>query len=169
MSGAHGTQTRESDMSGQPRGLPGPALFCESTDARPAEEVDGRNATHLTGDAGAAGRARQWPTDAIRPEAEQLYRRVVAALSQIYDPEIPVNIYELGLIYDICIYPLGRVVVHMTLTSPACPVAGSLPPDVERTVASRDGVTDATVELVWEPPWSVEMMSEEARLELNLL
>ena len=155
-------------MSGQSPGLRGPALFCESSDARPAEERDSA-APHARGDGTAVDHARPRPADVGDPAAEQLYRRVVAALKQIYDPEIPVNIYELGLIYDICIYPLGRVAVHMTLTSPACPVAGSLPPEVERTVASLDGVTDATVELVWDPPWSVEMMSEEARLELNLL
>jgi FeS assembly SUF system protein len=168
MSRADAATTRETDTSAQSTSLRGPALFCESSDARPAEQLEGSTA-HMMEGAAAVGRARPRPANVVDPAAEQLYRRVVACLKQIYDPEIPVNIYELGLIYDICIYPLGRVAVHMTLTSPACPVAGSLPPEVERTVASLDGVTDATVELVWDPPWSVEMMSEEARLELNLL
>lgn len=167
MSKAQAATMRGSDMSGHSPGLRGPALFCESSHAHPAGELDS-GVTHGAGDA-ATGHARPRPAHVVDPDAEQLYRRVVASLRQIYDPEIPVNIYELGLIYDICIYPLGRVSVHMTLTSPACPVAGSLPPEVERTVASLDGVTDATVELVWDPPWSVEMMSEDARLELNLL
>lgn len=95
--------------------------------------------------------------------------RIVAALQQIYDPEIPVNIYDLGLIYGIDIYPLGRVTIRMTLTSPACPVAGSLIPQVERQARGVEGVADATVELVWDPPWTMDMMSEEAQLELNLL
>lgn len=102
-------------------------------------------------------------------EASALEGNIVTVLQRIYDPEIPVNIYDLGLIYGIDVYPLGRVTIRMTLTSPACPVAGSLPPEVERQVRSVEGVSDATVELVWEPPWTMDMMSEDAKLELNLL
>jgi len=94
---------------------------------------------------------------------------VVEVLRSIYDPEIPVNIYDLGLIYGIDVLPLGRVTVRMTLTTPACPVAGSLPPEVETKLRAVDGVSDATVELVWDPPWNMDMMSEDAKLELNLL
>ena len=93
---------------------------------------------------------------------------VVLALKDCYDPEIPVDIYELGLIYGIDVDERGRVRIQMTLTSPACPVAGSLPGDVERAVRAARGVTDVEVELVWDPPWDREMMSEAAKLTLGL-
>ena len=101
------------------------------------------------------------------PEALRL--RVIEVLKTIYDPEIPVNIYELGLVYTIDAEASGAVRIVMTLTSPACPVAGSLPPEVETKVQSLPGVIDARVELVWEPPWNMGMMSEAARLQLNLM
>jgi FeS assembly SUF system protein len=94
---------------------------------------------------------------------------VIAALKTCYDPEIPVDIYELGLIYDVRIDAAGAVDVTMTLTSPMCPVAGSLPGEVESKVRSAPGVTAARVELVWDPPWTQEMMSEAARVELGFL
>lgn len=93
---------------------------------------------------------------------------IVEALKTIYDPEIPVNIYELGLVYNIVIDDAGAAAIRMTLTSPACPVAGSLPPEVEQKVASVDGVTSAKAEVVWEPPWTPDKMSDEAKLQLNL-
>lgn len=92
---------------------------------------------------------------------------VIATLKTIYDPEIPVDIYELGLIYGIDIAEDRSVAIRMTLTSPICPVAGSLPPEVEAKVAGVSGVSSASVELVWEPPWNPGMMSEGARLELG--
>ena len=98
-----------------------------------------------------------------------LRERVVAALKTVYDPEIPVNLYDLGLIYGISTDDAGRVDIRMTLTSPACPVAGSLPGQVERVVSGVDGVSAANVELVWDPPWSQERMSEAAQLELGIL
>lgn len=97
-----------------------------------------------------------------------LEERVIAALRTIYDPEIPVDIYELGLIYGLEVEPGGSVAVSMTLTSPACPVAGSLPGEVERRLREVEGVRDARVELTWEPPWGPERMSEAARLTLGL-
>lgn len=93
---------------------------------------------------------------------------IVEALKTIYDPEIPVNIYELGLIYDIDIQEDGVVKVKMTLTAPGCPVAGSLPGEVQDKVAGAPGVTSAEVELVWDPTWNPSMMSEAARLELGM-
>lgn len=90
-------------------------------------------------------------------------------LRSIFDPEIPVNIYELGLIYEINLIKEDVVEVVMTLTSPSCPVAGTLPGEVEQKVKSVSGVTDAVVELVFEPAWSQDMMSEEAKLELGFL
>ena len=98
----------------------------------------------------------------------QMRADIVEVLKTIYDPEIPVNIYELGLIYNIVLDPSGSALIRMTLTSPACPVAGSLPPEVEQKVASVAGVTSAKAELVWEPPWSPDKMSDEAKLQLNL-
>ncbi len=92
---------------------------------------------------------------------------VIEAMRLVYDPEIPVNIYELGLIYDIDVDEYGFVDVDMTLTSPACPVAGSLPGEVEAKIRQVEGVTDVHVELVWEPPWTFDRMSEEAKLELG--
>jgi FeS assembly SUF system protein len=97
-----------------------------------------------------------------------LNNSVVEALKSCYDPEIPVNIYELGLIYAINIDDGGNVEIEMTLTSPACPVAGSLPPEVEGRVKAIPGVSGCKVKVVWDPPWGMHMMSEEAKLQLNL-
>ena len=96
-----------------------------------------------------------------------LKNKIVEAIKRVYDPEIPVDIYELGLIYDIKI-ERGDVEVIMTLTSPFCPVAGSLPKEVAARVAEVEGVKNANVELVFEPAWSVDLMSDEAKLELNM-
>jgi FeS assembly SUF system protein len=104
------------------------------------------------------------------PEADSLEGRVIAALRTIYDPEIPVNIYDLGLIYGLTVdQAAGRVDIRMTLTAPGCPVAQSFPGTVEEAVRSVQGIDDVHVELVWEPPWSQENMSEAARLELGML
>jgi FeS assembly SUF system protein len=92
---------------------------------------------------------------------------VLEAMRGVYDPEIPVNIYDLGLIYDVHVDEFGVVDIEMTLTSPACPVAGILPGQVEQAVRNVPGVADVTVELVWEPAWSMDRMSEEAKLELG--
>lgn len=100
---------------------------------------------------------------------EILREKVIDELRTIYDPEIPVNIYELGLIYDLNVTPEGEVWVKMTLTSPACPVAETLPPEVENAIAAIPGIKDAEVEVVWDPPYSMEMMSESARLQLGLM
>jgi FeS assembly SUF system protein len=96
-----------------------------------------------------------------------LESQVVEVLRTVYDPEIPVNIYDLGLIYDVVVEDDASVVVRMTLTSPACPVAGTLPPEVEEKVRSVPGVTGARVDVVWDPPWNPEMMSDGAKLELG--
>ena len=97
-----------------------------------------------------------------------LHTKVVDVLKQCYDPEIPVDIYELGLIYNIDIDENGNTVIKMTLTSPMCPVAESLPPDVERRVGEVEGIRDVRVDVVWEPTWDKEMMSEVAKLKLNM-
>src|SRR3954469_8596982 len=98
-----------------------------------------------------------------------LYEAVVAALKEIYDPEIPVNIYDLGLIYGVAVSADGDAKVTMTLTTPHCPVAESMPAEVELRVNSVPGIRDAEVELVWDPPWDPSKMSDEARLELGML
>ena len=98
-----------------------------------------------------------------------LYEAVVDALKEIYDPEIPVNIYDLGLIYGVEVDDESDVTVIMTLTTPHCPVAESMPGEVELRAASVPGVRDAEVNLVWDPPWSPEKMTDEARLELGML
>ena len=103
------------------------------------------------------------PTD-----PSEIENGIVEAVKTIFDPEIPVNIYELGLIYDIDIQEDGAVHVKMTLTSPGCPVAGSLPGEVKDKVAGVPGVTAAEVELVWDPTWNPSMMSEAARLTLGM-
>lgn len=101
-------------------------------------------------------------------QAQALEANVIEVIRTCYDPEVPVNVYDLGLIYGVDVQPGGRVHVRMTLTSPACPVAGTLPPEVERKIKAIDGVCEARVEVVWDPPWSIERMSEAARLELNI-
>jgi FeS assembly SUF system protein len=93
---------------------------------------------------------------------------VVAALKRVYDPEIPINIYDLGLVYGVIADEEGRVAIRMTLTAPNCPVAGSLPGDVERAVRAVPGVAEVKVELTFDPPWSKEKMSEAAELALGL-
>ncbi len=98
-----------------------------------------------------------------------LVGEVIASIRQVYDPEIPVNVYDLGLIYKIRIEPDDSVYVTMTLTTPNCPVADSLPNQVESIVMLTDGVTDARVELTFDPPFTIDMMSDEAKLELGML
>ncbi len=98
-----------------------------------------------------------------------LYEAVVAALKEIYDPEIPVNIYELGLIYGVEVTDDGHAAVTMTLTTPHCPVAESMPAEVELRVSAVPGIATAEVNLVWDPPWDPAKMSDEARLELGML
>lgn len=106
------------------------------------------------------------PADAERTDA--LKPSVVEAISTVFDPEIPVNIYELGLVYEIVADAESRVGVTMTLTSPACPSAQQLPQEVRYKVKALEGVTDCHVEIVWEPPWTKEMMSETAKLSLGI-
>ena len=100
--------------------------------------------------------------------SKELEKEIVEAIKKVFDPEIPVNIYELGLIYNIDIKKDGMVDIRMTLTSPFCPVAGSLPKEVAARASEVEGVKDVNVDLVFEPPWSMDLMSEEAKLKLNL-
>ena len=108
------------------------------------------------------------PSPAPSAPPADLEQKVVGALKKVYDPEIPVNIHDLGLIYSINVANGGSVQVTMTLTAPACPVAGTLPGEVERAVKSVDGVSEAKVDLVWDPPWNPGMMSKMARVMLGM-
>jgi FeS assembly SUF system protein len=113
---------------------------------------------------GGSGEAPAGPID-----RDALRADVVEALKRIFDPEIPVNIYDLGLIYDIEVGDGAHVEIHMTLTAPACPVAGMIVTDVARRVGDVPGVRTSHVKLVWDPPWTQDRMTEEAKLELGLL
>ncbi|HZM14837.1 MAG TPA: DUF59 domain-containing protein [Candidatus Krumholzibacteria bacterium] len=102
-------------------------------------------------------------------DLQALREQIIAILQTVFDPEIPVNIYELGMVYDIAVDAGGHAVVTMTLTSPMCPVAGSLPGEVETKIASIEGLASARVNLVWEPPWTPERMTEAAKLQLGMM
>lgn len=105
----------------------------------------------------------------VQGEHEGVKGRIVEHLKTVFDPEIPVNIYELGLIYRIDVDDAGRAEIDMTLTAPGCPVAGQMPAWVEDAAARAEGVTDVAVDIVWEPTWNPDMMSEAARLELGMM
>ncbi|MCS6780678.1 MAG: SUF system Fe-S cluster assembly protein [Geminicoccaceae bacterium] len=109
------------------------------------------------------------PSPERMAEVQALGEKIVAALKTCYDPEIPVDIYELGLVYRVDVEDDNAVKVEMTLTSPHCPVAETLPVEVKQKVEAVEGVKGCTVEIVWDPPWNPSMMSEEARLELGML
>ncbi len=117
----------------------------------------------------------QQPTDAAPPasltvsEIIALQDKIVEKIRTCYDPEIPVNIYDLGLIYEVKVEPSGQAYVKMTLTAPGCPAAGSLPGEVEDKISLVPGVKGVKVEVVWDPPWDKERMSEAAKLQLGFL
>ena len=100
---------------------------------------------------------------------EELKQKVIECLQTIYDPEIPVNIYELGLIYEVSILPINNVQIVMTLTAPSCPAAQDIPVEVDQKVRAIEGVNDVHVSVVWDPPWDKSMMSEAAALELGFM
>jgi len=126
------------------------------------DDVRGEGAAAMGGEFGGA-------TAGALDDPEALREPIIAALRNVHDPEIPVNIYDLGLIYRIDIADNGNVDVDMTLTAPACPVAGMMPVMVKDAVKTVDGVGEVEVELVWDPPWSPETMSDEAKLTLGML
>jgi FeS assembly SUF system protein len=99
---------------------------------------------------------------------EKIKEQVIEQIKTVYDPEIPVNIYELGLIYEVAVTEQGQVNITMTLTTPMCPVADSLPMEVQEKVAKVEGITDVDLQVVFDPPWNKEMMSEEARFALDM-
>ena len=103
------------------------------------------------------------------PDTLELKEKIVEAIKMVYDPEIPVDIYELGLIYEINVFPVNNVHILMTLTSPSCPAAEEIPSEVEMRVRSVEGVNDVNVELTFDPPYATDMMSEAAKLELGFM
>ncbi len=103
------------------------------------------------------------------PEGGSIRDKIIEQLQTVYDPEIPVDIYALGLIYDVNVDPEGKAAIKMTLTTPMCPAAEMLPPEVETKARAVPGVTQVTLDLVWDPPWSPEMMSEAAKLDLGMV
>ncbi len=107
--------------------------------------------------------------ESAQKEELQLKEEIVRALKEVYDPEIPVDIYELGLIYEINVYPVNNVHVLMTLTSPSCPAAESIPSEAEMKIKEIEGVNDVVIELTFDPPYTTEMMSETAKLELGFM
>ncbi len=126
--------------------------------------------TEPTSDAPATAPAEPSPDAIIEaPEAQRpLADRIVRELKTVFDPEIPVDIYELGLIYKLAVDEEGAVKIQMTLTSPMCPAAEELPPEVESKARGVEGVSSVTLDLVWDPPWNPGMMSEAAKLELGM-
>jgi len=103
------------------------------------------------------------------PNPVVIEAEVIEAMRNVFDPEIPVNIYELGLIYEVKVEPTGAVAVRMTLTSPSCPAAQSLPGEVQEKIKAIPGVTDVSVDVVWDPPWEPSRMTEAAKLQLGML
>ena len=102
-------------------------------------------------------------------DAAKVREEIIEQLKTVFDPEIPVNIYELGLVYDVSVDDAGHAAIRMTLTSPMCPAAEMLPPEVESKARGVDGVTGVTLDLVWDPPWTPDRMSEAARLDLGMV
>ena len=150
----------------EPRDAPAPKSSMSESSANP-KQVQTADAAETAVRADPPPPTEQDPTRFVHQKL--IEGKVIEALQKVYDPEIPVNIYELGLIYDIAVNPDDTVHIKMTLTAPACPVAGSLPGEVERQVESVPEVKSATVELVWDPPWSRDRMSEAAQLQLGML
>ncbi|MCX7626666.1 MAG: SUF system Fe-S cluster assembly protein [Candidatus Sumerlaeaceae bacterium] len=158
----------------------------DATQTHAGQENSSVSSTHMEGDSGAANGpaarveapAAASPLSAASPEPAQasqsvdpydLREKIIQVLHTVYDPEIPVDIWELGLVYKLDVREDGNVYIQMTLTSPMCPVAGSLPPEVQQKVASVAGVQNVQVELTWDPPWHMGMMSEVARLKLGFM
>jgi FeS assembly SUF system protein len=132
--------------------------------ARVEDASDGRSRDYLS------GFLAEKPREATPGEiGGDLYEKIIEALKEIYDPEIPVNIYDLGLVYGVDVTADGHAVVTMTLTTPNCPVAESMPGEIELRVGAVPGVGSAEVNLVWDPPWDPQKMSDEAKLELGML
>jgi FeS assembly SUF system protein len=140
----------------------------KSTETTPSQSGASESATVNPAEAGSGNSAVVSPESASG-DPEALHAKVIQVLKGCYDPEIPVNIHELGLIYEVKVNPGDEIYIKMTLTSPMCPVAESLPPEIEGKVKGIPEVTKATVEVVWEPTWTPDKMSEAAKLQLGMV
>jgi FeS assembly SUF system protein len=158
-----GTRSEEANaLAGPPKPAPAPpSVAPPNASTPPAVESTAKHLAHSTPLAAAK------PAPDVPLETGLMREQVIGQLRTVYDPEIPVNIYELGLVYKIDVDPEGNVKIEMTLTSPACPSAAEIPLDVRRKVESIDGVKSVDVEIVWDPPWTMEFMSEAARVQLG--
>ena len=142
-------------------------IFLEGNSATGTAEADAAPAAQTAAPSDVL--SKQSESSSSLPSPNPLEQKVIdEALKKCFDPEIPVNIWELGLIYSVAVSPEGAADVKMTLTAPACPVAGSLPGEVETKIKAVPGITDAKVELVWDPPWTAGMMSRVARVMLGM-
>ena len=146
-----------------------PASYLEREESEMSSETNPQNEElgAMDGEEQEASSRPAGEAASVGLDTEAVKEEVIRSLHRVYDPEIPVNIYELGLIYSVEVAVDGVVTIEMTLTSPACPVAGSLPGEVEVMAGTVEGVTLVTVNLTWDPPWTPYKMSEAARLELN--
>ena len=145
------------------------AIWPDEEKPAQAPEPTAPNPPVTAGDDGEAKASDEPPPPWTLDDGRPLRERVVDAICTVFDPEIPVNIWELGLIYELDVDDAGTVDIQMTLTSPSCPVAESLPAEVQTRVAQVAGVGDVSLELTWEPPWSMEKLSDAARLQLGLM
>ena len=161
MSDKPSTDSPATDQHAAQNQPPVDAAITEPTPAAPPPSAEQSSPDAPSSDAPPAS-----PVQNIQNQA--LEASIIEALRTVFDPEIPINIYDMGLIYNIAIDADNKVDIRMTLTSPMCPVAGSLPPEAANKVKTVEGVTDATVDLVWDPPWTPDKMSEAAKLELNM-
>jgi FeS assembly SUF system protein len=145
-------------------------IFLEGNMAIGTGEADAARAEQPSAPSDVLSKQSESPSSSSPlPSPNSLEQKVIdEALKKCFDPEIPVNIWELGLIYSVAVSPEGAADVKMTLTAPACPVAGSLPGEVETKIKAVPGITDAKVELVWDPPWTAGMMSRVARVVLGM-
>ena len=141
----------------------------EPTDQDPPPEVSPQVSEQQATEPQTSSSAADIQPDTLPQTPDEIRQQVVEALRTVYDPEIPVSVYELGLIYGVSVDDTGTVDIQMTLTSPGCPVAGILPGQVESAARGVSGVRDARVKLVWDPPWGPDRMSEAAKLELGML
>ena len=171
---AHNQPSAEARVGGAPGGVESEASAAtrggETADQEAAADGAGvrdDRAAEASANASDGGARNDTAGDGSASGGDELEEGIVEALKTVFDPEIPVNIYELGLIYDIFVDEASKAWIKMTLTSPNCPVAGTLPGDVQNEAASVKGVSSAEVELVWDPAWNPEMMSEAAKLELG--
>ncbi|HEY8549048.1 MAG TPA: DUF59 domain-containing protein [Vicinamibacterales bacterium] len=166
LTGRSSTPAREPEPAPVETASPVPAAAEPQPSAQPPAPASSFNIEALIAPPAAPPQEEFGPVDPERTDA--LKPAIVEAISTVFDPEIPVNIYELGLIYDIEADAQSRVRIRMTLTSPACPSAQQLPSEVKYKVKAVEGVSDSIVEVVWDPPWSKDMMSETAKLSLGI-